>query len=63
MTSSCHILTDCLIDIINRIAEEGKMAGALASEKNFQLVKVPYGSTDENISSLLQRFAQAFLQI
>ena len=32
---------DGLSDITNRIAEEGKMAGALASEKNFQLVKVP----------------------
>jgi hypothetical protein len=53
---------DGLFDITNRIAEEGKMAGALAGEKKFQLVKVPYGSTDENIYSLLQRFAQAFLQ-
>jgi hypothetical protein len=53
---------DGLFDITNRITEEGKTAGALASEKNFQLVKAPYSSTDENISSLLQRSAQAFLQ-
>jgi hypothetical protein len=38
------------------------MAGALAGEKNFQLVKVLYGWTDENISSLLQHSTQAFLQ-
>jgi hypothetical protein len=53
---------DGLFDITNRIAEEGKMAVVLAGEKKFQLVKALYGSTDENISSLLQRFAQAFLQ-